>query len=87
MSPDTRWFHDDSVLPGEERTTILPLVLWALVIACVLFLATGCATEEPKSTGPRTEVCLLQILGQTESGVPVVKSTCVTPEEFAKSQQ
>ena len=92
MSPDTRWFHDDTVLRNlrtderMERTTIFPLILWVLVIAGVLFLATGCASEPSKS--PRSEVCMVQVLGQSsDTGLPVVAMSCVSPEEFAKSQQ
>ena len=74
------------------RPTILPLILWAGVVACVLFIAaglSGCATEpkEAPKSGPWTRICSVQPLGQTDSGVPVVGLVCITQEEFAELQK
>lgn len=69
--------------PHEEQEsdlTILPPLFWVAII-CLAFGLIGC------STSPRSEVCQLQILGQTETGVPVVMLLCVSPEEFQESQK
>lgn len=73
---------------SQPRPIILPLLIWLAIIGCVIFLLAGCATEPKEaSKSPRSEVCLLQLLGQTDSGVPVVRTTCVSPEAFAESQK
>lgn len=73
------------------RPIIFPLIAWLAAIGFVIVLAVlvaGCATEPKEaSKSPRSEVCLLQLLGQTDSGVPVVRTTCVSTEEFAESQK
>ena len=87
MSQETEWFEE---YESPKLGTILPKWFWTAAIAVAfggIFLALpGCATESPKS-GPESKVCMVQILGQTDSGVPVAALTCVSPEEFAKSQQ
>ena len=95
MSQDTEWFSGCTQNANDctqKRNTILPLILWAGVVACVLFIAfglSGCASEpkEVPKSGPRVEVCYLQLLGQTEDGMSVVAQQCVTPAEFTASQK
>jgi hypothetical protein len=76
--------HEPESFP-KPRPIILPLIFWLSSISLlILILAglSGCA-----SPGPRSEVCIMQMLGRTESGVPVVAMQCVTPEEFEESQK
>jgi len=72
----------------RQRTIILPLILWLGVIACVIGIlgSLGCATPK-ESPSPRTEVCYLRLLGQTEDGMSVVATHCMTPEQFKGAQQ
>jgi hypothetical protein len=69
----------------KPRPIMLPLLFWLASIACLIGIIagiSGCA-----STSPRSEVCTMHLLGQTEDRVPVVAMTCVTPEQFAESQK
>lgn len=71
----------------DKFETVFPLPLWFVLLCALLFGLPGCATEAPKS-GPRIEVCEVQLIGQSpHSGLPVVAVACVSPEKFAKSQQ
>lgn len=84
---DTEWFQGRRV-DEHPRPIIFPLISWLAAIGFTIFLLvliSGCATT--KEDGPRNEVCLFRLLGNTEDGVPVVNAICVTPEAFAESQK
>jgi hypothetical protein len=83
MSVLTEWFEGRTV-PHEEDETGKRFYQFRIgaLLALLLVILAGCA-----STGPRSEVCIMQMLGRTESGVPVVAMQCVTPEEFEESQK
>jgi hypothetical protein len=88
MSVLTEWFQGHQV---DEREREHERAYWsrigmelACAVAAGLILAglPGCA-----SPSPRSEVCTMQLLGQTEARVPVVAMHCITPEAFAESQK
>ena len=84
MSQETEWFEGKRY----QRPIILPLLCWIGVVLVVIFLLaglSGCATTKEETADVR--VCAFQLLGQTGSGMPVVKMMCVTPEAFAESQK
>ena len=69
-----------------RRPIILPLICWiGFVLGLIFVLAalSGCAS----SPSPRSEVCFLRLLGTTDDGLSVVRSVCMTPEQFAESQK
>lgn len=87
MSALTNWFEGRSVDEHYQRCdwTRIVLEIGCAVIAGILLAGLpGCATTEE---GPRASVCTFQLVGQTSSGLPVVITTCVTPEQFAESQK
>jgi hypothetical protein len=67
----------------DEYETVFPLPFWALLLLVVIVCIPGCATT--KEADP--QVCFLQPLGRTESGLSVVKSLCMTEEQFAETQK
>lgn len=85
MSQETEWFEGKREHP---RPIILPLICWIGVVLVVIFLLaglSGCATTKEETADVR--VCAFQLIGQTGSGLPVVKMQCVSPEAFAESQK
>ena len=85
---ETEYFQGHSV--DEPKKSWADTIIEILCFACLgvlLAMASGCATEAPKSSGPRHEFCQMLLLGHTASGMSVVEQACVTPEEFEKSQQ
>ena len=78
----------------EEQETPAERCFWRKVgfavfigisLALLLGPLYGCATTKEETADVR--VCAFQLLGQTGSGLPVVKMQCVTPEAFAESQK
>ena len=80
MSQDVEWFEGHSV--DQDPKTILPLPFWAALIAVALVLLQGCATPQPES-----RVCFMGMMGRTDGGLSVVKTLCMTEEQFAESQK
>jgi hypothetical protein len=89
MSQETNWFQD---YDGEKETPA-ERCFWRKVgfsifigisLALILGPLYGCSTTKE---GPRNEVCMFRLLGNTSDGMPVVATTCVTPEAFAESQK
>lgn len=81
------YIHPEYQKRERPRPIVLPLFLWLAAILTLIFILaglSGCATTKE---GPRQEVCRFQLLGQTTSGLPVVATLCVTPEQFAESQK
>jgi len=78
------WFEGRSVDEPESRFTVLPALFWIALIATALLFLQGCATAKE---GPREEVCFLQLIGRTQDGLSVVKSMCVTEEQFIEAQK
>jgi hypothetical protein len=88
MSQDTEWFQGKAEDNVPELSTIMPFLFWLAVVLSIIGLLAGCATEPKEdSKSARIEVCVVQLLGQTDSGLPVVKQGCVTPEAFAEAQK
>lgn len=85
MSVMTEWFEGRKVDDHERAywTRISLELACAIVAGLLLAGISGCAS----SPSPRSEVCSMQLLGQTEDRVPVVRMFCVTPEQFAESQK
>lgn len=87
---DTEYFEGRSAEDRQPRTwkeiawEIFCTACWGAFIGCVLATLPGCAMTKE---GPRVEVCRFQLLGQTSDGMPVVATTCVSPEAFAESQK
>jgi hypothetical protein len=85
----TEWFegrHVDEQEREHERAywgRVLAEIACAVCAGLILAGLPACAS----SPSPRSEVCTMQLLGQTENRVPVVGMTCVTPEQFAESQK
>lgn len=86
---ETEWFHDREVDEAHERCYWRRVGFGLFIVIALAFIFAplyGCATEPPKS-GPRMEVCEVQVLGQSDAGLPVVAMACESPEEFQKAQQ
>ena len=83
MSQETEWFEGKRY----QRPIILPLICWIGFVLGLIFLLAGLSGCATTTEGPRQEVCMFQLLGQTSNGMPVVALSCVTPEAFAESQK
>jgi hypothetical protein len=82
MASDSEWFQGHVV--QDDCETIMPMPFWALILGALIVCLQGCATTKE---GPRNEVCMFRLLGNTSDGMPVVATTCVSPEAFAESQK
>lgn len=82
MSVLTEWFEGHQVDDELERVYWGRVVTELACAVCLGLLLAGCA-----SPSPRSEVCFLRLLGNTEDGMSVVAQACMTPEEFAESQK
>lgn len=82
---ETEWF-EGRIVDEHSRYywgRIAMEVACAVCLGVILVPLSGCATKE----GPRSEVCVFRLLGNNQDGMPVVVTTCVSPEAFAESQK
>lgn len=86
MANETDWFAGLRTKEAKHQRCFWRRVGFCaagLILAIILFLITGCA-EAPKKKDPK--VCYLGLIGQTEEGMTVVLSQCITMEEFKAAQ-
>lgn len=78
-------YEDEQETPAERCfwRKVGYAIFIGFALAVILGPLVGCATKE----GPRNEVCMFRLLGNTQDGMPVVATTCVSPEAFAESQK
>ena len=90
MSQETEWFQEQEEAHERCYWRRVGFGLFIVIALAIIFAPLyGCATEptaSPKS-GPLLQVCEVQVLGQSSSGLPVVAMACESPEEFQKAQQ
>lgn len=82
MSVLTDWFEGRKVEEEHERAYWGRIVLEISCAVLAGVLLSGCA-----STKEETQVCYMQFLGKTGSGLSVVREMCVSEEQFAESQK
>lgn len=89
MSRETNWFHDyigEEEAPAERcfwRKVGFAIFI-GLALALILGPLYGCATTKEE---PQGQYCFLEAVGRTQGGLYVVKSLCMSPEQFAESQK
>ena len=85
---ETEYFQGRSVDDPKKSwsETVIEILCFACLGALLAVAIPGCSTEPPKS-GPRMEVCEMQVLGQSDAGLPVVAMACTTPEDFKERQK
>jgi hypothetical protein len=82
---NVEWFQGWTVEDQEEGKTIMPLPLWAAFLAVFIVLIQGCATTKEETADVR--VCAFQLIGKTQSDLPVVKMQCITEEAYAEANK
>ena len=94
MAHETDWDQDLRSEEARQQRCYFRRVAGVLLgsaglvaIVVVAFVAlSGCAAVEPQKKR-EPEVCYLGLIGQTEEGMTVVLSQCMTMEAFKESQK
>ena len=67
------WFYGMTPDEPRPRLTVLPWLIWGLIVVSIILLPMGCATEDEVWH----RVCYEQFLGKSEDGKLVVRHYCV----------
>lgn len=82
---DSEWFQGRSVDEHEVAYwgRVITEIACAVIAGIILGGISGCATKEEA----QLQYCFLEYVGETDGGLSVVKSICLSPEAFAESQK